>query len=89
MEAITAPSPRSWVLNVEARLEQNYWVLSVIVHQDLGLQVIDDENALLGVPLTLEEFANALHAASRASVMCGWKRQPSRRKRISIAGGVA
>lgn len=56
------------MLNVEARIEQNYWVLSVIVRQDLGLQIIDDENALLGAPLTLEQFANALQTSPNSTV---------------------
>jgi hypothetical protein len=43
-------------LNIEPRLEQNYWVLSVTVHRELGPQIIEDENALLGAPLTLDEF---------------------------------
>lgn len=63
-DAVTSES----VLNVEARLEQNYWVLAVVVHQDLGLRVVDDENALLGAPLTLEEFASALQAAPANAV---------------------
>ncbi|MDE2583566.1 MAG: hypothetical protein KGL52_18170 [Rhodospirillales bacterium] len=44
------------VLSVEPRLEQNYWVLSIVVRQELGPQAIDDENALLGVPLTVDAF---------------------------------
>lgn len=63
-DAVTSES----VLNVEARLERNYWVLAVVVHQDLGLRVVDDENALLGAPLTLEEFATALQAAPASAV---------------------
>lgn len=43
-------------LNIEPRLEQDYWVLSVLVHKDLGPQIIEDENALVGAELTLDEF---------------------------------
>lgn len=44
------------VLNIEARLEQNYWVLSIAVRKDLGPQVIRSDDALLGAALTLDEF---------------------------------
>lgn len=56
------------VLNVEARLERNYWVLSVVVHKELGPRLIEDEGALLGAPLTLDEFEAALLASADASV---------------------
>lgn len=56
------------VLNIEARLERNYWVLAVVVHQDLGLRVVDDENALLGATLTLDEFDAALRSAPATAV---------------------
>lgn len=44
------------VLNVEPRLERNYWVLSVVAHKDVGPRIIEDENALIGAELTLDEF---------------------------------
>ena len=44
------------VLNIEPRLEQNYRVLRVIVHRDLGPQIINDAAALIGANLTLEKF---------------------------------
>ncbi len=55
-------------LNIEPRVEQNYWILSVIVHRELGPQVIEDENALLGAPLTLDAFETAFLADGKASV---------------------
>lgn len=55
------------VLNIEPRLEQNYWVLRVIVHRELGPQRIADEAALIGVTLTLDQFG-ALLADSGATV---------------------
>jgi hypothetical protein len=48
------------VLNIEPRLEQNYWVLRVIVHKELGPQQIDDTAALIGVTLPLEQFESFL-----------------------------
>ena len=48
------------VLNVEPRLEQNYWVLRVTVHRDLGPQVIDDTAALIGARLDLAQFTGFL-----------------------------
>lgn len=56
------------VLNVEPRVEQNYWVLSVVVHNDLGPQLIDDENALLGAELSLDEFESRLAARGAGRV---------------------
>jgi len=44
------------VLNVEPRLEQNYWVLSVVAHKEVGPRVIEDEDALIGAELSLDEF---------------------------------
>jgi hypothetical protein len=44
------------VLNIEARLEQNYWVLSIAVRKDLGPQAIESDDALLGASLTLDRF---------------------------------
>ncbi len=43
-------------LNIEPRIEQDYWILSVLVHKDLGPQIIEDENSLVGAELTLDEF---------------------------------
>lgn len=44
------------VLHVEPRLEQNYWVLSAIVHKELGPQHVGAGSAFLGGPLTLDAF---------------------------------
>ena len=44
------------VLNIEPRLERNYWVLKVVVHRDVGPRKIDDAAALIGATLTLEQF---------------------------------
>jgi len=44
------------VLNVEPRLEQNYWVLSVSAHKEVGPRIIDDESGLIGAELSLDEF---------------------------------
>ena len=44
------------ILNIEPRLEQNYWVLKVVVQRKLGPQTLEDENALIGAELTLNEF---------------------------------
>lgn len=43
-------------LDIEPRVEQNYWVLSVTVHKAFGPKIIDEENALIGLDLTLDEF---------------------------------
>lgn len=56
------------VLNVETRPERNYWVLSVVIHKELGFRLIEDESALLGAPLMLDEFEAALRACPGASV---------------------
>lgn len=53
------------VLNIEPRLEQNYWTLKVIAHRDVGPQKINDAAALIGAKLTLEQFAALL--ADRAN----------------------
>ncbi len=55
------------VLNIEPQLEQNYWVLKVIAHRDIGSQKIYDTAALIGVKLTLEQFAAVL--ADRGNVV--------------------
>jgi hypothetical protein len=44
------------VLKVEPRLEQNYWVLSVVAHKEVGPRVIEDESGLIGAELSLDEF---------------------------------
>jgi len=44
------------VLNIEPRLEQNYWVPQVVVHRNIGPQKIDDAAALIGATLILEQF---------------------------------
>lgn len=44
------------VLNIEPRLEQNCWVLSVVVDWKLGPQPVEDEVAFTGRPLTLDAF---------------------------------
>ena len=43
-------------LVVEPRLEQNYWVLSIVAHKELGPRAIGPENALINWPLTIDEF---------------------------------
>lgn len=48
------------VLNIEPRLEQNYWVLKVVVHRDVGPRKIDDTAGLIGATLTLEQFTALL-----------------------------
>ena len=55
------------VLAIEARLEQNYWVLSIAVRQDLGPRIIADEEALLGVPLSVDAFEAELLAPGARS----------------------
>jgi hypothetical protein len=40
-------------LAVEARLEQDHWVLSILVHKDLGHQIIEQESALTGAEISL------------------------------------
>lgn len=56
------------VLQIEPRLEQNYWVLSVIVHEELGPQNAEDETAFLGRPLTLDAFEADVLAHPEAAV---------------------
>lgn len=56
------------VMNIEPRIEQNYWVLSVIVHKDLGPQVIADENAFIGVELSLDAFESQFVARDDGTV---------------------
>lgn len=56
------------ILNVEPRLEQNYWVLSVVVQKNLGPQIIDDENALLGAEMSMEEFESRFLAPGEGEV---------------------
>jgi hypothetical protein len=56
------------VLNIEPRLEQNYWVLSVVARREVGPQIIEDENALLGAPLTLERFESDFLATDGVAV---------------------
>jgi hypothetical protein len=48
------------VLNIEPRLEQNYWMLKVVAHRDVGPQKICDAAALIGAKLTLEQFEAVL-----------------------------
>lgn len=56
------------VLNIEPRLEQNYWVLSVIIHRDLGPQPAAEEAAFAGGPLTLDAFEAEFLARPGAQV---------------------
>lgn len=51
------------VLNIEPRLERNYWVLSIIAHRVIGPQIIGDENSYIGEPLSLDEFEGRFVAA--------------------------
>ncbi len=44
------------VLTIEPRLEQNYWVLSIVAHKVIGPQIIGDENSYIGAPISLDEF---------------------------------
>lgn len=46
------------VLSVEPRVEQNYWILSIVAHKKIGPRVIGPENALSGVPLSIAEFCS-------------------------------
>lgn len=45
-------------LVVEPRIEQNYWVLSIVAHKELGPRAIGPENALINWPLTIDEFCS-------------------------------
>src|SRR5664280_2872775 len=49
-------------LNIEPRIERNYWILSVAVRREIGPRIIGDENALLGAPLMLDEFESGFRA---------------------------
>jgi hypothetical protein len=44
------------ILDIEPRLEQNYWILSVVARKELGPRVVEDENALVGADIALDEF---------------------------------
>ncbi len=48
------------VLNIEPRLEQNYWVLKIVVHRDLGPQKGGDTATFIGATLTLAQFTALL-----------------------------
>ncbi len=45
------------VLNIEPRVERDYWVLKVIANHELGPQNRDQVNALVRAELTLDAFA--------------------------------
>jgi hypothetical protein len=53
-------------LKIEPRLEQNYWVLSVETRDQWRPEAVEDESALLGAPMTLDEFEAALRAGERS-----------------------
>jgi hypothetical protein len=57
------------VLNIEPRQEQNYWVLRVVVHRELGPQKIENAAAMMGVTLTLDEFLARLTAYENAAAV--------------------
>jgi hypothetical protein len=47
------------VLDIEPRVERNYWALKVVAKRPFGPRIVDDANGLLGARLTLDEFAAA------------------------------
>jgi hypothetical protein len=55
-------------LDIEPRVERNYWILSILVHKNLGPQVIEDESALMAVDLTLDEFEQGFLALAGRTV---------------------
>ena len=56
------------VLEVEARVEQNDWVLAVVMEAVVGSRGLAEENALLGTPMTLGAFDSALAAADPGTI---------------------
>ena len=57
------------VLNIEPRLERNYWVLSIVAHRVIGPQIIGDENSYIGEPISLDEFEARFVAADPGRVL--------------------
>lgn len=55
------------VLNIEPRLEQNYWVLRVVAHKELGPRQSSDAGALIGATLTLDQFKAFLQDKGNAA----------------------
>ncbi len=68
-------------LDIEPRVEQDYWVLSVLVRKNLGPQVIEDENALVGANLSLGEFENGFLAPDMGPATIRLDTQTPRAKR--------
>lgn len=56
------------MLTIEPRLEQNYWVLSIVAHKVLGPQIIGDEESFIGSPISLDEFEARFVAADPGRV---------------------
>ena len=52
-------------LNIEPRLERDYWVLKVVVERRLGLVKPRDEDALARMDMTLDEFEAELRSPGR------------------------
>lgn len=68
-------------LDIEPRVEQDYWVLSVVAHRDIGPQIIEEENALVGADLTLDEFAARFLAPDYGTAIVRLEAQTPRAKR--------
>ena len=45
------------ILDIEPRVERDYWTLKVVVKRTFGPEIVDDTNGFLGAKLTLDEFA--------------------------------
>ncbi|MDE2006183.1 MAG: hypothetical protein KGI51_06435 [Rhodospirillales bacterium] len=56
------------VLDVEVGLKWHDWVLSIVARTELGPRMISDENALLGVPMTLADFDAVLRTAGPGAI---------------------
>lgn len=56
------------VLNIEPRVERNYWVLKVIIERPLGSLGPQDEAQLARMEMTLDEFEADMRSAGRKRI---------------------
>lgn len=59
------------VLNIEPRVEHDYWVLRIAVERAMGPRADYDENGLERMEMALEAFAGELRATGRKRIIVG------------------
>ena len=69
------------VLAIEPRVERNYWVLKVVVDEMFGPRVADEEQAMVGADLTLDEFEKGFLSSGHGKVTVRLETQTVEAKR--------